>query len=96
MAIDLSQNLIPLSKAARSLPRLRGDRPVSPATLWRWAAHGLRGVKLEIVRVGGTTCTSPEALQRFFSALNEEQAPTPASNAARQQRAADQLEAVGI
>ena len=71
MPIDpFTEETFPFAVAARRLPRTRGDRPVSPATLWRWAAHGLRGVKLETVRVGGTTCTSVEALRRFFAALD--------------------------
>jgi hypothetical protein len=37
--------------------------------LYRWAKRGLRGVKLETIRVGGTLCTSLEALQRFCERL---------------------------
>jgi hypothetical protein len=71
MAIDpLAEEVLSMSQAARRLPRLRADRPVSPSTLWRWATNGLRGTRLEIIRVGGTTCTSVEALGRFFTALN--------------------------
>ena len=70
MAIDpMSETVVPFAEAARHLPRLRAGRPVSPATLWRWSSHGLRGVRLETVRVGGTTCTSTEALSRFFARL---------------------------
>lgn len=39
------------------------------ATLHRWATDGLKGVRLEVIRIGGTTCTSKSALQRFFNAL---------------------------
>src|SRR5216683_1533854 len=77
MGIDpLTEETIPFAEAARRLPLLRADRPVSPATLWRWASHGLRGVRLETVRVGGTRCTSLEALSRFFAALNDSSAST--------------------
>jgi hypothetical protein len=70
VAIDpLTETVVPFAEAARRLPRLRRDRPVSPATLWRWASSGLRGVRLETCRVGGTRCTSLEALARFFAAL---------------------------
>jgi hypothetical protein len=65
----LTETVVPFAEAARRLPRLRGDRPVNPATLWRWASSGLRGVVLETCRVGGTRCTSLEALSRFFAAL---------------------------
>jgi hypothetical protein len=70
MDIDpFSETPISFAEAARRLPRLRNGRPVSPATLWRWASHGLRGVRLETVRVGGTCCTSLEALRRFFERI---------------------------
>lgn len=66
----LSENLITLSEAAALLPRRRRGRPTHPSTLFRWAGQGLRGVRLEIVQVGGTRCTSREALARFFSRLS--------------------------
>jgi hypothetical protein len=65
----LTETVIPFAEAARRLPRLRGDRPVNPSTFWRWASSGLRGVVLETCRVGGTRCTSLEAMTRFFAAL---------------------------
>lgn len=70
MPITLSETLLPLAQAAKRLPRLRADRPVSPCTLWRWATSGLRGVRLETVKVGSVRCTSVEALERFLGALN--------------------------
>jgi hypothetical protein len=104
MSIDpFADDLMPLSQAARSLPKLRDGRPVSPATLWRWSAHGLRGVKLAIVRVGGTACTSREALRRFFAeveAARNPEAPEESASAtpaqSRASRAADELSALGI
>jgi hypothetical protein len=70
MSIDpWTEDLLSLSQAARRLPRLRAGRPVSPSTIWRWAAHGIRGIKLETIPVGGRTCTSAQALRRFFKAL---------------------------
>jgi hypothetical protein len=63
--------------------------------LWRWAARGIRGVRLEVVRVGGTTWTSVEALGRFFAALNGTAAlpPTPTPSASAAER---ELDALGI
>ncbi len=70
MAIDIhTENVAPLSRAARWVPPVR-DRHVHPATLWRWAHRGLRGIRLEVVKVGGSTCTSKEALARFFARLS--------------------------
>ena len=59
--------------------RRRGKRP-HVATLYRWAQRGLRGVRLETIRVGGTLCTSVEAIQRFFERLSiDEMQPTTSS-----------------
>ncbi len=63
--IDLStEDVMPLKEAAPITP----GRP-HVATLFRWASRGVGGVKLEVVRVGGKTCTSREALQRFCDRL---------------------------
>ena len=90
--IDLTtETVLPFSEAARRLPRLCAGRPVHPSTLWRWASSGIRGVRLETVRVGGTTCTSVEAFSRFFAALSG--SPLPA---ARPGRVEEQLDRIGI
>jgi hypothetical protein len=70
MTIDFgSEHLLSLTDAAKQLPRRRAGRKPHISTLYRWALRGLKGVKLETVQVGGTTCTSVEALQRFFDSL---------------------------
>ena len=68
--IDIAtETVLSLNDAVSRLPRRRrGSRP-HVATLYRWAQSGLRGVKLETIQIGGTCCTSREALQRFFDAL---------------------------
>jgi hypothetical protein len=69
MAIDLLvESTIPLKEAANVLPRRNGKR-INFSTLWRWSMRGVRGVKLETLRIGGTLATSHEALQRFADAL---------------------------
>ena len=63
---------IPLAQVAHlpCIPRRRGKTGrLHPSTVWRWALKGVRGVRLEVVRVGGTLCTSAQALQRFFDRL---------------------------
>ena len=55
--------------AAARLPCRRAGKRPHVATVYRWAKRGLRGVVLETLQVGGTLCTSHEALQRFFEAL---------------------------
>ena len=67
---------VTLAQAARRLPSLRGGKPPHPSTLFRWATAGRKSrsgriVQLEIWLVGGTNCTSIEALCRFFQKLND-------------------------
>jgi len=38
-------------------------------TIHRWCTKGLRGIRLESLKVGGARYTSTEALQRFFAKL---------------------------
>lgn len=64
-----NERLYSLSNAAEHLPRRRSGQRPSPSTLYRWARTGLNGSLLETVQVGGTLCTSLEALQRFFERL---------------------------
>jgi len=63
------EDLLSLRAAAAGLPRRRAGKRPHVATVYRWAKRGLRGVVLETLQVGGTLCTSQEALQRFFEAL---------------------------
>lgn len=67
----ISEQIITFIEACRYLPPRRAGRPPHPATLYRWANVGLRGVTLETIQVGGTLCTSLEALQRFFDSLSD-------------------------
>jgi Protein of unknown function (DUF1580) len=74
MQINLaSETIISLTAAAKRLPRLRNDRPVSAATIWRWYRQGIHGVKLETIIIGGTRATSVEALERFLATINGQQ-----------------------
>ena len=66
--IDIAkEKLITLSEATKYVPRRRKGKKAHPATLYRWAARGLRGVRLETIRIGGSLCTSQEKLQLFFN-----------------------------
>jgi hypothetical protein len=60
---------MPLALATGRVPLLRG-RHVAVSTLYRWSTVGLRGVRLETIQVGGTRCTSVQALRRFFERLS--------------------------
>ena len=71
MPITLDENIIKLADAANELPRRRRGRKAHVSCLYRWSTIGCRGVLLETLQVGGTRCTSREALQRFFERLSE-------------------------
>ena len=70
MAIDITtETVITPAKATEYCPeRRRGVRP-NIATIYRWMMNGVHGIKLESILVGGTRCTSVDAMQRFFDAL---------------------------
>jgi hypothetical protein len=68
--IDISKDtLLTLREAISLLPRHRAGQPVSFSCVWRWAVHGVRGIKLETLRVGGGLCTTAKALQTFCEQL---------------------------
>ena len=70
-AIDLeTETLLSLTEASRALPRIDGKRP-HPSTLWRWCRKGVRGVRLEYVRLGKRICTSEKARGRVCQGLAE-------------------------
>ena len=76
MAIDYEvETLIPFHEARSALP---GRKRVALPTLHRWRLHGVRGVRLETVLVGGLRYTSREAIRRFIATQNrdEQSAPT--------------------
>jgi hypothetical protein len=101
--IDLTtEHVISLTEAARHLPRRRAGKKPHVSCLYRWTTAGCRGVILESIQVGGTRCTSREALARFFRHLTSGDAaddPTIRSTAQRN-RATDaavrELERAGI
>jgi hypothetical protein len=75
------EKMLSMSQAARMLPSLRGGKTPHPNTLVRWAKAGLKSkggqiIRLETYRIGGTTCTSLNALKRFFDLLNDAETAT--------------------
>ena len=63
-------NLLSLREAVRFVPCINGKRR-AVSTLYRWCRQGIKGVRLEYVRIGRNVATTPEALERFFAALAE-------------------------
>jgi hypothetical protein len=72
MLDPIQEEYISLGAVARLCAR--DGRPLSPVTVWRWvtAGRGPNKTRLEVVRVGGRTCTTRQALKRFLQALNQE------------------------
>ncbi len=97
-----TETLIRLADAAKSLPCRRAGKKPHVSCVYRWTTSGCRGVVLEAIQVGGTRCTSKEALARFFRRLTRgDAADVPAvRSVAQRQRAAEramrELDAAGI
>jgi hypothetical protein len=94
------EGLVPLAAASKLLPKRRAGKATHRATLFRWAQVGVKGVRLEVVQVGGVKCTSRAALSRFFQRLtsggDSPPAHTKAQRKRRIERAERELASVGI
>jgi len=88
----MTEDRLPVTAAGREI------FGVNPATSWRWALNGIRGVKLESIRVGGQRFTSRQACERFLARLNGVAAPAPSAPkpSARAAAASRKLDAAGI
>ena len=79
--IDLeSETIITAREACQRLPRRRAGRLTHPTTIARWMDEGIKGVRLEGIRIGTNRCTSMEALQRFFDRLTEASASSTSNS----------------
>jgi hypothetical protein len=89
-----SEDLVSLADAAQDCPRRRRGKKPHVSCMYRWTKTGCRGVILESIQVGGTRCTSKEALARFFRRLTHGNDPAPGNHRspARRRRAADRAE----
>lgn len=56
------------SEAREKIPLVNG-RKVHPATIWRWATSGVRGVRLHSRLVGGRRVTTESEIEEFLEAL---------------------------
>ena len=59
--IDIShERLLPLAEVPKLnlLPLRRQGKRLHLSTIWRWSRYGLRGCRLETLKVGGIRCTS--------------------------------------
>lgn len=94
-----SETVLSLTDAAKPLPARRGGKRPHVSCLYRWTKSGCRGIVLESIQIGGTRCTSEEALARFFQRLTA-QFSSPHPSPTEHRRAADaadrKLEREGI
>ena len=81
--IDIGEEtLIPLREAPKHLPPRPNGKRIHISACYRWIGRGVRGVRLESIKIGGTTYTSKEALQRFGDRLTAEPSVRPETEAA--------------
>ena len=64
-----TETVISLFDAAKSMPCRRAGKKPHISCVYRWTTAGCRGIVLESIQIGGTRCTSKEALSRFFRRL---------------------------
>ena len=64
------ETLISLADVPANLPNRRGGKRPHVSCIYLWCQCGCKGIKLEVLQVGGTKCTSLEALQRFYERLS--------------------------
>ena len=94
---DISEKQIAIGEVPDHFPSSRKGKKLAKSAVYRWALHGIRGVKLETYKIGGRRFTSVEALHRFVENLNAAAYQAPAvSSAARAKRAADELSRRGV
>jgi hypothetical protein len=96
-----------LTQAARRVPRTRQNRPVTLGCLFRWIMTGVIGpdgqrVRLEAARLAGKWVTTPGAIRRFAAAqtpslaADAKVAPSPSRRQREKERAARELNKMGI
>jgi hypothetical protein len=102
MGIDPNtEALVSLTETAKFLPTRRAGKKPHVSCIYRWTTAGCRGVVLESIQIGGTRCTSREALARFFRKLTAgDVADVPRTRTAAQRarataRAMSELEEAG-
>jgi hypothetical protein len=107
--INVSQEeVFPVADVPRRVRMVRRGVPaLSASTAYRWVQRGRKGVRLEAIRIGGTLCTSMNALQAFFESCTRADSPagsspgpmaaTPAAARQRAIEAADrELDRLGV
>lgn len=76
IALD-KERLIPMREAPKHVPLRPGGKRLHISACYRWITKGIGGVRLESIKLGGTTYTSIEALQRFAAVLSGRESEPP-------------------
>ena len=93
----LDEELVP---PADGIKELTGKRP-SPSSCWRWISKGLRGHKLESVKVLGRTYSSLPAIRRWLTKVESSRIEAQAASRSdgtgeRSESTQRELEAAGL
>lgn len=91
-----SEKVLTFNAAAKMLPRRRRGKKTHVSTLYRWASRGIRNIRLETIQIGGTRCTSVEAIQRFFNAISNSPPPVRQNDKKRIAEAEHELKKDGF
>lgn len=62
-----------------SFSQLARREGVHVGSIWRWTLHGVRGIRLRSVRVGGRRWVFESDWKEFSAALNSDLVDTPAT-----------------
>lgn len=85
--IDLEhEKLVAIREVPSLIPARPSGKKIHVSACYRWISRGVRGVKLEAVRLGGTTFTSIEAIQRFADRLGNADRSTPTRTVTREKQ----------
>lgn len=80
MTKQANEQYIPLTEVPQRIPFRRNGKVIHISTVWRWATRGVRGCRLETWRIGGATCTTQVAIDRFIRSMNQSDKPKPIKN----------------
>lgn len=96
--IDLkTEKLISVVQAAAMLPPTRQAKKTHASTIIRWIHRGVRGRRLDALRVGGCWYTSVEALARFAEAAPSHTSDgTSRADSSRTRRVNRDLDRLGL
>ena len=64
-------DLLSFGSVAENLPRSANGKKIHISTIHRWHNKGVKGIRLEAVRIGGRRYTTLENVEKFCKQLSE-------------------------